>query len=156
MREILRGAGMVCLGVPRGTHWRRGVRSGAVRMATRERGSHATKRRSCNRGDKNWPYRPKGTAGLVDLALGFANNLRVQFGHCVRGKNRFAPFAARSAAGEIPAKPMFRISVQNRDRTICRVSTSADACIPVHLQVLTGPIQQALLQFNNARAAGRT
>jgi hypothetical protein len=33
---------------------------------------------------------------------------------------------------------------------------SQDACNSVHTLVLKGPVQQALLHCNNARAAGRT
>jgi hypothetical protein len=50
----------------------------------------------------------------------------------------------------------FPVLVQNRDRTMCRFTIPSDACTPGYTLVSKGPVQQALLHCNNARAAGRT
>ena len=84
--------------------------------------------------------------------------------HAIYVSNLAAAFVEESCCsihGEIccggnPSGADVQVPVQNRDRTMCRFTTPSDACTPVHTLVLKGPVQQALLLCNNARAAGRT
>jgi hypothetical protein len=63
MREMLRGGGMVGLGLPR-AHVCRRAGSGVDANANPGTWIACNRSARCNRGAKTWPYRPKGTVGL--------------------------------------------------------------------------------------------
>ena len=108
------------------------------------------------------PETPAG--GPEDLSgqlLSLAHNLPVRFGRCIRGRAAFVEESCRSrrretCCGRNRSRTDAPVLFQNRHRKMCRVTTSSDACTPVNIPILSGLVQQALLQFSNARAAGRT